>query len=221
MAQLEPSPSATSLKACHCCGLVQSLPPLSPRERALCVRCGATVVSGKRRSRGNQQAAAAALAALVLYPLAIGLPVMRMEELGRWSEVSVWKGSVGLLREGELFVGGIVLVCSVIVPLLKLVGLLVITSSSSQLSKRHRALFYRMIELAGRWGMLDVLLIAVVVAWVKMGGMLQVTPGPAAFTFTLCVLLSLVASARFDPHALWARDAPQRYAGGSTSPTRA
>jgi paraquat-inducible protein A len=208
-----------AIKACHCCGLVQSLPALPERSRAVCPRCGVTVLSVSRRRRSNEQAAAAALAALVLYPLAISLPIMRVEELGRASEVSVWAGSVGLLREGEPLVGAVVLLCSVVIPLLKLLGLFAITSSRELLSRRHRALTYRLIELAGRWGMLDVLLIAIVVAWVKMGGMLEVRPGPAALTFTLCVLLSLLASARFDPHALWEREAPQSLP--STSRARA
>lgn len=198
-----------ALKACHCCGLVQELPALPPGTRAACARCGSTVLSRRARARSNRQASAAALAALVLYPLAISLPILRTEEFGRASDVSVWKGSVGLLREGELFVGGVVLLCSVVVPLAKLLGLLAITCPWAELSRRHRALTYRWIELTGRYGMLDVLLIAVVVAWVKMGGILEVRPGPAALAFTTCVVLSLLASARFDPHALWERDAPQ------------
>ena len=54
--------------------------------------------------------------------------------------------------------------------------------------------------------MLDVLLIAVVVAWVKVGDLVEVTPGPATLTFTLVVLFSLLASAWFDPHSIWDED---------------
>ncbi len=68
---------------------------------------------------------------------------------------------------------------------------------------RYTARTYRVIEWAGRWGMLDVLLIALLVAWIKIGDLVEVSPGPGALTFTLCVLLSLLASAHFDPHALW------------------
>jgi paraquat-inducible protein A len=118
---------------------------------------------------------------------------------------SIWSGSFGLLREGELFVGSVVLLCSVVLPLAKLVGLVVLCTSE-RFSRRHKARFYHAVELAGRWGMLDVLLIAVVVAWVKIGDLVEVRPGPAALAFTVCVLLSLVASARFDPHSLWQSD---------------
>ncbi len=203
VARMEPPRPVAALRACHCCGLVQSLPAVEPGEKAVCRRCGTTIWSPRRRGRSNRHAFAYALAALVLFPFAVGLPIMRMEQFGHRSDASIWTGSLGLLREGEVFVGAIVLVCSVILPLTKLAGLLAITGARRRLSRRHRALTYRAIELAGRWGMLDVLLIALVVAWVKLGDLVEVQPGPAAIAFTSCVVLSLLAGARFDPHALW------------------
>jgi paraquat-inducible protein A len=194
------------LKACHCCGLVQEVPRLEARQRALCERCGTTIASPLRRARSNRRTFAVALAALILFPVAVGMPIMSLEQFGHRTEASIWTGSVGLLRAGEFFVGTVVLVCSILLPLTKLLGLLAITAAPARLSRRHRALTWRVIELAGRWGMLDVLLIALVVAWVKLGDLIEVTPGPAALAFTSCVILSLVAAAWFDPHALWDRE---------------
>jgi len=194
------------LRACPTCGLVQEVPALSSEERATCARCDAVVVCGARAAGGNSGALHAALAGLTLYPFAIGLPILRLERFGHLTEASVWSGSVGLLREGEWFVGGVVLLCSVVLPLLKLAGI-VFLCLGERLSIRRRAAFYRAVEAAGKWGMLDVLLVAVVVAWVKVGDLVQVAAGPAALSFTVLVVLSLVASARFDPHALW-REAP-------------
>jgi len=68
---------------------------------------------------------------------------------------------------------------------------------------------YRLIEWTGRFGMLDVLLIAIVVAWIKFGELFEVSAGPAALTFASVVLLSLFASASFDPHALWQAEQPE------------
>ena len=95
------------------------------------------------------------------------------------------------------------LLSSIVLPLGKLLALVGITGSRSWLARRHRALTWRVVELTGRWGMLDVLLVAVVVAWLKVGAVVEVTPGPGAVAFTACVFLSLLASAWFDPHALW------------------
>jgi paraquat-inducible protein A len=196
------APHLDRLRACPTCGRVQTVPRLSPEERARCCRCAGLVLCGRKCSRGNLGALAAAIAALLLYPLAISLPIMRLERFGHSTEASIWAGSIGLLREGQVFVGGLVFVCSVVLPLAKL-GLLVVLCTSQRFSDRHRAGFYRALEAAGRWGMLDVLLVAVVVAWVKVGDLVEVSAGPAALVFTLCVTLSLVASARFDPHSLW------------------
>ena len=60
-----------------------------------------------------------------------------------------------------------------------------------------------MIEFIGRWGMVDVLLVAVLVAVVKLGDLVEVTPGPGVVVFGGVVILSLIASAMFDPHAIW------------------
>jgi len=189
-------------KACHCCGLVQRVPPVGRGERAHCVRCGTRLGHARPPRAAARTTAACALSALILYPLAVGLPIMSIERFGHASEQSLLSGTAALLANGQLFVGGVVFVCSIVLPLGKLVGLLVITAEGL-LSHRHRALFYRVIEWTGRWGMLDVLLLALLVAFLKVGDLVDVTPGPAALAFTLVVGLSLLASAAFDPHALW------------------
>lgn len=196
------------LKACHCCGLVQSVPPLAAEERALCARCRSEVWDPSRAAGGHRRVLAAALAGLILYPVAVALPIMTLERLGHRQEASIWAGSVGLIAKGELFVGVVVLLCSVVLPLAKLAGLVAITAGRRRFRGAHRALAYRVIEWTGRWGMLDVLLIAVVVAWVKVGDLVTVEPGPAAVAFTACVLASLLASAWFDPHAPWLDEEP-------------
>jgi paraquat-inducible protein A len=200
--------SSVRLVACHCCGLVQQAPSLPPGARARCARCESVVLDPAKRARGVGRCASAALAALLLYPFAVGLPIMTIERFGHAREASIWTGTWELLARGEWFVGVIVLACSIVVPLLKLVGLLSITLGGRALSRRWRAFTYRVIEWAGRWGMLDVLLIAVIVAWVKVGDLVEVTPGPAAVTFTSMVVLSLLASTWFDPHAIWETDDP-------------
>ena len=99
--------------------------------------------------------------------------------------------------------GRIVNACSVVLPLGKLVILLVLSASGFRMRSEHRAISYRIVEWTGRWGMLDVLLVAVLVAAVKIGDFVVVTAGPAALAFTCCVVLSLAATASFDPHSLW------------------
>ena len=143
------------------------------------------------------------LAALALFPSAVTLPIMRIEEMGHSTEASVWSGALSLLRSGDLFVGAVVFLCSIVFPLLKLGGLIALTAGRGGLQRRARRISWRIVDLTGRWGMLDVLLVAIVVAWVKVGDLVEIRPGPAAISFTLVVLLSLLATALFDAHALW------------------
>lgn len=189
--------------ACHACGLVQRRPRLASSERALCARCRSTVLDPARRANSRRATASAALAALVLYPVAIHLPIMTLERFGHRTEASIWTGTIGLLQGGEWLVGGVVFLCSVVLPLVKLIALFALTAGPFGVGSKHRARTYRVVEWTGRWGMLDVLLIALVVTWVKVGDLVEVTPGPGVLAFLLCVLLSLVAAARFDPHVLW------------------
>jgi paraquat-inducible protein A len=192
------------LAACRECGLVHALPPLAPGRFARCVRCGGRVADA-RGGASNARAAHAVAAALILYPLAISLPVLRLERLGEASESSVLGGSLGLLRAGDLELGLVVFLCSIVVPLAKLGTLALLLRRPHTLSRRARHHAWRVLELAGRFGMLDVLLVSVLVAWLELGAWVEVTPGPGAAAFGACVACSLLASAWFDPHALWAR----------------
>jgi paraquat-inducible protein A len=196
MATLDAQPR---LRTCSCCGLAQVVPDVPPRCKACCVRCGTRLASASRRARSNLRTFALALAALILYPLGVALPMLRVSELGHHSEASIIDGTIMLLSGGEIVVGVVVLLCSVVFPLAKLIALLVLSSGAMASAHRHRALTYHLVEWTGRWGMLDVLLVAILVAVLKLGDMVEVEPGPAAAAFVACVVLSLFAAASFDP----------------------
>lgn len=208
---------AAHLAACHCCGLVHKVPTINSRSVACCSRCDSIIKQGVH-PRSIHRTAALALAALILYPLALYLPVMEIQRLGHESQASIWSGTIALLAEGHLFVGLAVLIFSIIAPIGKLALLFVLciansTSSSinqNLITKHDQARAYRLVELIGRWGMVDVLLVAILVAVVKLGDLVQVTPGPGVIVFGIVVIFSLLASSVFDPHAIWQRDETQQ-----------
>ena len=148
-----------------------------------------------------------ALAALILYPLAVGLPVMSVNRLGHSHETGILRGTIDLLAADELILGLLLLLCSVVLPLLKLLGLLAL-SSNMPLPAGLPGRLLRLIEGTGRWGMLDVLLVAMLAALVKLGDIVQVRAGLGATTFVACVILSLLASASFDPRLVFADPEP-------------
>lgn len=208
-----------SLRACSCCGLVHQV-PLPPRgHEAACVRCGSRILGAGGHPRGGARVAAISLAALILYPLALALPVMRIERLGHEHASSIWGGMVDLLADGQWFVGVAILLFSIVTPISKLAAMFVLCSGERMLAPSHRALTYRAVEFLGRWGMADVLLVALVVAMVKLGDIVTVTPGVGVVAFGAVVVLSLLASAAFDPHAIWEPSSGD--ARRATAPTRA
>lgn len=191
------------LRSCSSCGLVQTVPRVPAGMRACCFRCDSAVRDRSTHELANSRTAAIATAALILYPLAVSLPVIRIERFGHQHESSILEGVTVLLGRGHFIVGIVVLLCSMILPLAKLGALLVLTTAGAALAHRHRALTYRLVNWTGRWGMLDVLLVAILVAVLKLGDLVEVSVGPAALAFTGVVVLSLLAAASFDDKGLW------------------
>ncbi len=189
------------LHSCHCCGLIQTTHIL---HEEVCSRCETELGALWAGDSRNRLAMALSLTALVLYFPAVNWKFLRIEQLGRVHESSLLQGVRALLSEGELFVGVVVLLFSIIFPVLKLSAILFLCQSRWQMQAKHRAITYRAVEHLGRWGMVDVLLVAVMIAFIKLGGLVNFTAGPGVVLFALFVLLSVCASLAFDPHCLWA-----------------
>lgn len=158
--------------------------------------------------RMRQRVLALSLAALLLYPAAMILPVLRIEQLGHGRDTTIWGGAVSLIRDGHLAVGILVLVCSVIIPPGKLLALVALNwpglaDRLPGLPPHRRHFIARAVDWLGRWGMVDVLLVAVLIAAVKLGDLMSVRAGPGVTAFAAVVVLSLFASAAFDPRSVW------------------
>ncbi len=193
-----------TIVACKTCGLVQRVEAADLEQVAECRRCGAIV----RRPRGRslQRTAAFTLAALVLYVPANVYPILRMTRYGVYSESTVWDGCVALFRSGDRLVAGIVLLASIVIPLCKMVALLALVASvrfGFERWQRGRTLLYRVLQMIGPWAMLDVFLLAVLVALVKLEGIATVMPGPGLLAFAAVVVFTLLASASFSPRLVW------------------
>ena len=187
------------LVACHRCGQIQTISPGSAPSHPYCLRCETSLAPHWWHNR--QAAAALALSALTLYVPSILLPLMRLETLGHSSEASILQGVSSLLAARHYFVGGVVLLFSLVLPPLKLLALLLL--SGGWLPGAHQARLHHWVELLGRWGMLDVLVVAVLVAFVKLGDMVQIQPGAGLGLFTACVLFSLLSSLCLHLPSLW------------------
>lgn len=215
--KLDGMDAGEEIVCCQTCGLVQQVEAPRPRTAAECPRCGSIVSEYKASS--VIPTAALSLAALILYVPANIYPILRMERYGAYSESTVWGGVVGLTNAGYWFVATIVFVASMVVPLLKLAGLFylaVSTQLGSARLQRLRTRIYRFIDVIGPWAMLDVFLLAVLVALVRLGQLATVMPGRGLLAFTAMVALTMLASAAFDPRLIWkSKEHPDGWRGAS------
>lgn len=192
-----------TLKACHCCGKVHRLSDdHSPTTAYSCTRCGTMISNPSREQGSSQRTAAAALAALILFPAAIFLPILEIEKLGHRYRSSIVGGIIELYSQGSWFVATVIFAFSIVLPLLKLATLLELCWLR-WLEHHHRAWAYRIIEFSGRWSMLDVMLLAFLVMLVKLSGIVEFHVGPAVVAFAGCVAMSMIASMLFNPHSIW------------------
>jgi paraquat-inducible protein A len=196
------------LIGCQTCGLVQRVGEVPAGARVECARCGSLVRTSRRNTVGRT--AAFSLAALVLYWPANVYPILRMDLYGLRSENTIFEGVVSLLEHGQSLVAVVVFLASIVIPLLKLLGLLYLVVSTRLRSRRARLArtwIYRTIDVVGPWAMLDVFLLAVLVSLVKLGDLATVLPGPGLFAFSAVVVLTILASRSFDPAQIW--DTPE------------
>jgi paraquat-inducible protein A len=196
-----------TILACDTCGLVQAVPDLAPGTSAECIRCGATIM--ERSAGGPEVTLALTIAALVLYVPANIYPILMMNLYGNYSENTIWDGVVSLMQYNEYFVAAVVFLASIVVPLFKLLGLLFLVVSvkwGRGRRLRARAHIFRFIDAIGPWAMLDVFLLAILVALVKLGDLGRVIPGPGMVAFTCVVVLTILASQSFDTKVIWNRE---------------
>jgi paraquat-inducible protein A len=190
-----------ALLACKTCGLVQHLEHLPRGYKAECARCGEVLLCDHTYSRALT--AAFSLAALFLYVPANIYPVMMMHYLGRETENTVWGGVQALWSDGMWGVAIIVFLASLLIPLLKLLGLFFLVSVRTPRWQRLRTRIFKIIEKIGPWAMLDVFLLAIMVAVIRFGKFATVVPGPGIVAFTAVVVLTLLASGSFEPQLIW------------------
>jgi paraquat-inducible protein A len=190
------------LVACETCGLLSR--PVSAVEPGYCPRCGAELVG--RRHHSIQHTWALVIAAAICYIPANVLPVLSTTTLGSADADTIIGGVVFLYTSGSWPLALIVLIASVMVPLGKLIALtyLLITVQRGSLTSNHeRTRLYRMVEIIGRWSMLDVFVDTFTVALVQLQPLMSVAPGPGVLFFAAVVVLTMIAAESFDPRLIW------------------
>ncbi len=189
------------LAVCHVCLAT------SPVAQHQCGRCGATIHD--RIPNSVQRTVALCSAAVVLYLPANLLPIMITDQFGRATENTIIGGVLRLWEMGSYPVALVILVASVLIPLGKLAALALLcwaVTHGRAASPASRTALYRLTELVGKWSMVDVFVVAVLVALIQMGGIMLVKPGAAALAFAGVVVVTMLAAESFDPRLIWDRE---------------
>jgi paraquat-inducible protein A len=185
----------------NCDVCMQTLPISETTSVVTCHNCG------KHHHVAAKSATltlAFSLTALILYIPANMFPFMTMELYGNRNSSTIWGGVVSLVDSGSWFLAIIVFLASLLIPFIKLLVLFFIsTKSHSAGSRRFKTKLYFIIEAIGRWSMLDIFLLAIFVAIMKLGHWTSVEPEIGSGLFALVVIFTLLASANFDPKLLW------------------
>ncbi len=190
------------LLSCHSCGLLSKAP--ATHGHATCPRCGAGLHLRKPNSLARTWALL--LASYIFYVPANLLPVMTVTSLGRTQSDTIMSGVIYLLLHGSWPLALLVFVASVVVPLAKLLiltYLLISVQRKSRWRPFDRTRLYRVTESVGRWSMVDIYVVTILVALVKLGNLATIQAGLGAVFFGAVVVLTMFAAMAFDPRLIW------------------
>ncbi|MDH2242445.1 paraquat-inducible protein A [Stutzerimonas xanthomarina] len=190
------------LAACPECDLLMLKPELSLGQVAECPRCSCELFRLRHRIVGP--GLALVLAALLLYFPANLLPIMRLNLLGRVTDDTVWSGVLSLYSSGMQGVAVVVFLCSMAVPLLKLLcQLAVLLCIALDRAKPLGMLLYRTYHHLREWGMLEVYLLGILVSIIKLRDMAELSLGIGLGCFVGLLVVQVWLELVMSPHQVW------------------
>ena len=192
--------SEAGLIGCPHCGTVWR----DAHDGEACGRCGTTLRTRKPDSLNRTWALL--IAACVMYLPANLLPVMVTRTLFGTSNDTIMSGVIFFWISGSYGIAAIIFVASFLVPLFKLAALFVLLVTAGRRSawrQGERTRLYHVIELIGRWSMLDVFVVALLAGLVRIQGFAEITAGVGIAAFGAVVVLTMLASLSFDPKLTW------------------
>ncbi|MFC0668061.1 paraquat-inducible protein A [Azotobacter chroococcum] len=190
------------LVACHECDLLMLKPELTPGERAECPRCGFELFSHQPHMLGRSLALV--IAALLLYVPANFLPILQLRLLGQTSQDTVWSAVVALYESGLQGIGVVVFLCSMGIPLLKLLcQLAVLLSIRWGVGRGYGLLLYRIYHHLREWGMLEVYFMGILVSIVKLVSLADLAVGAGLICFVCLLLVQVWLEITMSPHQVW------------------
>jgi paraquat-inducible protein A len=182
---------------CHHCHLSQP-------EGTECVRCHKPIYHRKPRSVQVTWAYLVA-ATIAIFPANL-IPISILITNGQRLEDTIFSGVASLVKNGMPGIAVIIFVASIVVPVAKIIGLaylLLAIQFKRKVFHRQRMIIYFVIKWIGRWSMMDLFVISIMMTLVDRGQILDFTPGYGAVAFGIVVVLTMLAAESIDPRLLW------------------
>jgi paraquat-inducible protein A len=190
------------LLGCPTCHLVCR--PVAGARAPMCPRCGAFVFARKPASLARTWAFLAAC--YLLYIPANVLPIMDTSSLFGAQRDTIMSGVIFLWDSGSWATAAVVFIASIVQPIFKLVVLTYVAFCVGKGRVRNpmqQARMYRFVHLIGRWSMLDIYVVVLLVALVQSPTLAEIKAGPAAIAYGALVVFTMLASQSFDPRLIW------------------
>ena len=184
-----------------------------PNAYAHCPRCGETV--HRRIPHSIQHTWALVITSIIFYIPANMLPMMHVHTFAGTQSDTILSGVAYFMHSGAYLIGSVIFIASILVPITKLsilIYLLLSVQHNKPVDRHRRHRLFHLTEIIGKWSMVDVYVVAIMVALVHFGGLTQIEAGAGATFFLLVVILTMIAAHRFDPRLIW--DLPEKSAKG-------
>lgn len=204
MNPIEMTAKGSGMVSCHCCHLLCHPPLLEGGQQGHCPRCDSVLHSRKPNSLSRCWALVTA-ACILMFPAQM-LPITITSALGFNQADTIMSGVIYFFQTGLWPIALIIFVASVFVPFVKLLTLALLMLSVHfrwHWRPRDRTRLYRLTELVGRWSMVDVYVVTILVALVKLGAVATIDAGPGAAFFAGVVIVTMFAAESFDPRLIW------------------
>ena len=187
---------------CHDCSLLVEAEQVAVLPR--CPRCGAHL--HLRKSNSLARTWALVWAAIIFIVPANILPMTVTTTLGAKQADTIMSGVIYFMQSGSWEIAAVIFIASVFVPFVKLcilIFLLLSVRFRTSWRPKDRTVLYRLTELVGRWSMVDIYVVTILVALVKLGAIAAIEAGPAAVYFAAVVVTTMFAAESFDPRLIW------------------
>lgn len=177
---------------------------VAPLEALRCARCGSRLHPADPRSL--QWVWAFWITGLIAYIPANLYPMLVTSRLGQSSASTIVGGAFEIAEHGDYTIAGIVLFASVVIPVAKFFAIAYLALSIQRRRParvHHMHHLHEIIEFIGRWSMIDVFVVAILAALVQLSSLATIQTGPAALTFALSVIFTMLSAQSLDTRLIW------------------